>query len=35
MFNGVKHPSIAILRENGELEIMKAFGYTDYKGRMD
>lgn len=35
MFNGVKHPSIAILRENGEVEVIREFGYMDYKGRMD
>ena len=35
MFNGVKHPDIAILRENGKLEIVRQFGYEDYKGRMD
>ena len=35
MFNGVSHPSIAILHENGELEILRRFGYEDYKNRMD
>jgi carboxynorspermidine decarboxylase len=35
MFNGVKHPSIAILRESGELEVVREFGYVDYKERMD
>lgn len=34
MFNGISHPSIALLRENGELEIFKVFGYEDYKNRM-
>ncbi len=33
-FNGIKLPSLAILRKSGELEIMKEFGYEDYKGRL-
>lgn len=35
VFNGVSHPSIAIIRENGKLEILREFGYIDYKNRMD
>lgn len=35
LFNGVSHPSIAILRTNGSLEILRQFGYEDYKQRMD
>ena len=35
VFNGVSHPSIAIVRENGKLEILREFGYIDYKNRMD
>jgi carboxynorspermidine decarboxylase len=38
MFNGVRHPSIAILRadqsDTPRLEIIKRFGYEDYKNRM-
>lgn len=34
MFNGVSHPSIAILREDGRLDVVRRFGYEDYKGRM-
>ncbi|MFR9661094.1 MAG: carboxynorspermidine decarboxylase, partial [Rikenellaceae bacterium] len=34
MFNGVSHPSIAILKSDGELRIVKEFGYEDYKNRM-
>ena len=33
-FNGVKHPSICILRSNGELEVVKEFGYEDFKRRL-
>lgn len=33
-FNGVTHPSIAILRENGKLDIIKRFGYKDYRNRL-
>lgn len=35
MFNGVSHPSLAILHTNGDLEILRKFGYKDYKNRMD
>ncbi|MEG1544228.1 MAG: carboxynorspermidine decarboxylase, partial [Tannerellaceae bacterium] len=34
MFNGIPHPSIALLKEEGELVIYRKFGYEDYKGRM-
>lgn len=34
MFNGISHPSIALLRENGELEMYKVFSYEDYRDRM-
>lgn len=34
MFNGIHHPSIAILHLNGELEVFKKFGYEDYRDRM-
>jgi len=33
-FNGIKLPSLAILRQDGKLEIVKDFGYEDYKGRL-
>ena len=35
LFNGITHPSIGILREGGKLEILREFGYDDYKNRMD
>ena len=34
MFNGVKHPAICVLDENGQLEYVKRFTYEDYKNRM-
>ncbi len=34
MFNGVSHPSIAIATLSGEIEIVKEFGYEDYRCRM-
>lgn len=34
MFNGISHPSIAFLRETGELQMLKVFGYEDYRDRM-
>ncbi len=33
-FNGVTHPSIAIQRPDGALNIVRKFGYKDYKGRL-
>lgn len=33
-FNGVHHPDICIWREDGVLELVKRFGYEDYKGRL-
>lgn len=33
-FNGVRHPDICILRENGDLQLVKRFGYEDYKNRL-
>ncbi|MCL2018710.1 MAG: carboxynorspermidine decarboxylase [Oscillospiraceae bacterium] len=33
-FNGIPLPSIAVLRENGELETIKHFGYSDFKNRL-
>lgn len=35
MFNGITHPSIALLKTNGELEILREYTYEDYKNRMD
>ena len=34
-FNGITHPAIAMLHTDGELEILREFGYEDYKNRMD
>lgn len=34
MFNGVNHPTIAIWRENDELNIKRQFQYEDFKGRL-
>lgn len=35
MFNGIHHPSIALLHDDGNLEILRKFTYEDYRGRMD
>ena len=32
-FNGISLPDIAVLRKRGKLEMVKRFGYNDYKGR--
>ena len=33
-FNGVEHPSIGILQENGEFKLVRQFGYADFKSRL-
>jgi len=33
-FNGIKLPSIAIEKENGDIEVVKEFGYEDFKERL-
>ena len=33
-FNGVKHPSIGIWKEDGSFELLRRFGYEDYKGKL-
>ena len=33
-FNGVNLPAIAVRRLNGELQVLKRFGYEDYKSRL-
>ena len=33
-FNGIKLPSIAIEKENGKIEILRDFGYEDFKARL-
>ena len=35
MFNGIGHPSIGLLRDNGELVTLRRFTYEDYRDRMD
>lgn len=35
MFNGISHPSIALLHTDGNLEILREYGFEDYKNRMD
>ena len=34
-FNGITHPAIGMLRCDGKLEILRQFGYEDYRNRMD
>ncbi|WP_304544109.1 carboxynorspermidine decarboxylase [Sulfurimonas microaerophilic] len=33
-FNGIALPSLAIKRKDGTIEVIKQFGYDDYKGRL-
>ena len=35
MFNGINHPAIALASPDGELTILRQYGYDDYKLRMD
>ena len=34
MFNGVKHPAIVINKSDGQIEILRTFGYEDFKNRL-
>jgi carboxynorspermidine decarboxylase len=34
MFNGIAHPAIALQHENGEIEVIRRFGYPDYESRL-
>lgn len=34
MFNGIHHPSIALLHSDGQVEVYKNYSYDDYKNRM-
>jgi len=33
-FNGIKLPSLAIYRKDGTLDVVKEFGYEDYRDRL-
>ncbi len=33
-FNGIKLPSLVLVHQNGDVEIVKEFGYEDYKTRL-
>lgn len=35
MFNGISHPTIALLHTDNELEVLREFTYEDYRERMD
>ena len=35
MFNGITHPSLGMLKSDGNLQILRSFGYEDYRNRMD
>lgn len=34
MFNGISHPSLALQRTDGSVEILRQYSYDDYKSRM-
>ena len=34
VFNGVQHPSIGIIKANGEFQLIRKFGYEDYKNKL-
>ena len=34
MFNGIHHPSVALLHADGAVEVYRNFGYEDYRDRM-
>ena len=33
-FNGMPLPDIALLEEDGSIQLIKSFGYKDFKGRL-
>lgn len=35
MFNGISHPSIALARTDGSLQMLREYTYEDYRDRMD
>lgn len=35
MFNGIHHPALCLLHENGTLEVLRTYRYEDYRDRMD
>ena len=35
MFNGISHPAIALAKADGTLQMLREFGYEDYRSRMD
>jgi len=34
MFNGVRHPDIAILRESGELDVVRSVTYENFRNQL-
>ncbi|HIU89373.1 MAG TPA: carboxynorspermidine decarboxylase [Candidatus Caccomonas pullistercoris] len=34
MFNGIGHPAIVLLHENGQAEVLRRYAYEDYRDRM-
>ena len=35
MFNGISHPALGMRHMDGNVEILRTFGYEDYRNRMD
>lgn len=35
MFNGIHHPALCLLRTDGTLEVLREYGYEDYRDRMN
>jgi carboxynorspermidine decarboxylase len=35
MFNGIHHPSLALLHLDGTLNVLRNYQYEDYRDRMD
>ena len=35
VFNGITHPAIGMLRADGTLDVLRKYGYEDYRDRMD
>ncbi len=33
-FNGIQHPAVGVLKSSGEFEVVKTFGYEDYRDKL-
>ena len=34
MFNGIVHPGIGVVNQNGDFKLLRKFNYQDYRSRL-